>query len=507
MKNLSLTSEIPKIKQATRPPIVVVLGHVDHGKSSLLEAIREDFRITQKESGGITQHIGAYVVEYSGKHITFLDTPGHELFSAMRSRGAKVADIAVLVVAADESVKPQTVEAIAQIKKAGIPMVVAINKIDKPEANVQRVNQELAQHEVLVETYGGNVPSVETSATSKQGIKELLEMILLVSEVEDIHISEAQAGEGTIIESHLDPKRGPTATLLVTGGMIQVGNFVATDSTYGKIRILEDFQGVPIKQAGPSFPAAVLGFLQAPVIGEKFHVFQDEATAQSFTREQEGKKLEGSTKKISGNEGKSVNIIVKADVAGSLEALQEALLGIVAEEIRIRVIEAGVGEISENDVKSARSSSATVLGFRVKISSAARDLAEKDNITIESFTVIYEVIEKARKLVDQSVHDEGGREELGLLHVLGLFLVDKNRQVIGGKVSEGEIKKGMRGEIIRNGEVIGRGKVTNVQQDKKDVPKVIKGQECGLSFEAQEAVQQGDRIQFFIERPPKNNVR
>ena len=310
---------IQKKKTATRPPIVVVLGHVDHGKSSLLEAIHEDFRITAKESGGITQHIGAYVVEYAGHNVTFLDTPGHELFSAMRSRGAKVADIAVLVVAADESVKPQTIEAIEQIKKAGIPMVVAINKVDKPEANSERVKQELAKQGVMVESYGGDVPAVETSATSKQGIKELLEMILLVAELEDLQASATQTGEGAIIEEHLDSKRGPTATILVENGTVEVGDFIATGSTQGKVKILEDFKGQGIKKAIPSTPAVVLGFLKAPLIGETFHIFQAESAAQSFAQEHGTAGREHSAEVLhreDDTDRKTQNRILKADVAG-----------------------------------------------------------------------------------------------------------------------------------------------------------------------------------------------
>lgn len=485
-----------------RPPIVVMMGHVDHGKSSLLEAIREDFRIISKESGGITQHIGAYMASHGGRAVTFLDTPGHELFSAMRSRGAKVADIAILVVAADESVKPQTIEAIEQAKKAGIPMIVALHKIDKPGANPERVKQELAQHEVLVESYGGNVPSVETSATTKQGIPELFDMILLVAELENLQASMEQPGEGTIIESHLDPKRGPTATILVENGTVQAGDSVATPTAYGKIRTLEDFQKQNLEKATPSTPVMVLGFLQAPGIGEKFYVFENEALAEAFVAAEKGKKQKspvGSQK----NKGEVLNIILKADVAGSLEALKDALLSIPQEAIGLQIVESGVGEVGENDVKLARSANAAILSFRTKTSAAARDLAEKENIRINHFEVIYELIEKARTLMAESLENQGGREEIGTLNVLAVFLVDKTRQVIGGKVIEGEIRKGLRADIIRAGEVVARGKVTNVQKDKKDVPVVQKGQECGLSFEASERIQEGDQLQFFIERAAK----
>ncbi|HZX50116.1 MAG TPA: translation initiation factor IF-2 [Candidatus Paceibacterota bacterium] len=495
-------NRIAKEHTGARAPVVVVLGHVDHGKSSLLEAIREDFRITAKESGGITQHMGAYQAQYQGKNITFIDTPGHELFSAMRSRGAKVADIAVLVVAADESVKPQTVEAIEQVKKAGIPMVVAINKIDKLQANSQRVKQELAQHEVIVESYGGNVPSVETSATTKQGISELLEMLLLVADLESLKANPEQPAEGVVIESSLDPKRGPLASLLVLNGTLRLGDWLSTPSSSGKARMIEDFQRQQIAEAGPATPAVVLGFLIPPRVGDVFRAFESETAVQEFVWENELKEVAKGASEVN-PEAKLYNIILKADVAGSLEALEDVLHNLPQGEVQLRLVEAGVGEITENDVKLARSTTAVVFGFRTKVSVQAADLAEKEQISIETFQIIYELIQRVREAMEQSLKDEGGRQELGTLNVLAIFLVDKTRQVIGGKVVEGEVRKGVRAEIIRAGEVVGQGKVTNVQHDKKDVPSVAKGKECGLSFEAAEKVQAGDQLQFFVVRAPK----
>ncbi len=512
-----ITQNVEKItgkkQMATRPPIVVVLGHVDHGKSSLLEAIREDFRITSKESGGITQHIGAYQVEVpwapksaealreGGQTITFIDTPGHELFSAMRSRGARVADIAILVVAGDDSVQLQTIEAIGQIKKAGIPMVVAINKIDKPEANVQRVKQELAQQGVMVESYGGNVPSVETSATTKQGMKELLEMILLVAEIEDLKADQSKPGEGAIIESYMDAQRGPTATILVEDGAVRVGDFIGTASVGGKVRILEDFQGNHMRLALPSTPAVILGFFEAPRIGEQFRIFEDEESCKANIQEKNPREKVNVV--TLDPEARVVNIIVKTDMAGSLEALQDVLRNLSQGEVALRVVEAGVGEVSENDVKFARSADAHIFGFRVKMSNAAVDLAEKESISIQRFDIIYELIQAVRELMEKSVTEEEGRKDLGFLLVLAVFLTDKKRQVIGGKVLEGEVRKGVRAEIVRGGEIIGQGKITNVQHDKKDALQAVKGQECGLSYEGGEKVEVGDQLQFFIEKTPK----
>ncbi len=488
---------IEKRDTITRPPVVVVLGHVDHGKSSLLDAIREDFRITSRETGGITQHIGAYQVDYEGKRITFIDTPGHEIFSAMRSRGAKVADIAILVVAADESVKPQTIEAIGQIKKAGIPMVVAINKMDKPRASAQRVKQELSQHGVVVESYGGKVPSVETSANTKQGIKELLEMILLMAEVEDIRADKKVQGQGVIIESYMDAKRGPTATLLVQAGEVRVGDVIGTRAAAGKVRILEDFQGKDIEVALPSMPAVVIGFLDAPRIGEQFRVFEDEESLKVHFPEEAPRETESVV--MLDPDAKVVNIIVKADVAGSLEALEEVLRNIPQEGSALRVMHYGVGEVQEGDIKLARSANAHIFSFRTKASAAALDLAEKEGVSIQRFDIIYELIQAVRELLEASVKKEGGREDVGSLLVLAVFLTDKKRQVLGGKVLEGEVRKGVMVEVVREGEVVGQGKITNVQRDKKNVSQVGKGQECGLAYEGAVSIQRGDRLQFFTE--------
>ena len=486
---------IEKNDTITRPPVVVVLGHVDHGKSSLLEAIREDFRITSREAGGITQHIGAYQVDHEGRKITFIDTPGHEIFSAMRSRGAKVADIAVLVVAADESVKPQTIEAIGQIKKAGIPVVVAINKMDKPGANAQRVRQELSQHGVVVESYGGKVPSVETSATTKQGIKDLLEMILLMAEVEDIRADKNVRGQGVIIESFMDAKRGPTATLLVQAGEVRVGGVIGTRTAAGKVRILEDFQGKDIETASPSMPALVIGFLDAPRVGEQFRVFEDEESLRTHFPEETPKETENVV--TLDPAARVVNIIVKADVAGSLEALEEVLRNIPQEGSVLRVMHYGVGEVQESNIKLARSASAHIFSFRTKASAAALDLAEKEGVSIQQFDIIYELIQAVRELLETSAKKEEGRKEVGSLLVLAVFLTDKKRQVVGGKVLEGEVRKGVMVEVMREGEIVGQGEIANVQRDKKNVSLVGKGQECGLAYEGAVSIQRGDRLQFF----------
>jgi len=492
---------MPSTEQSTsniqpRPPIVVVLGHVDHGKSSILEAIK-DFKITAKESGGITQHIGAYEVDHNGKKITFIDTPGHEAFTAMRSRGARVADIAVLVVAAEEGVKPQTKEAILHIKKAGIPMIVAINKIDKPEAEPEKVKRELTREDVLVESMGGDVPSVEISAKTKKGIPELLELILLVGEMEKLEADIEKPGQGVVIESYLDKKRGSTATLLLRDGVLKQGDIIGTASVLGKVKILENFQGKPLEKALPSQPAIVIGFEKVPQVGEKFVVYPDIGSAQTYIAKKERKAGGGEVFLI--EEGKKVlNFILKTDVQGSIEAIEEVLKNIPQENVILRILKRGVGEISENDVGLAKSGNAKILGFRIKTAPSAITLAERDNVKIITFDIIYELAQTVRQIMEKSVKLEKVRTELGKVKALAIFLTEKNRQIVGGKVLEGEIKKGSLIEIFRNEELVGEGKLINLQKNKKDANVAAKGEECGILYEGDNKVQEGDILVIHI---------
>lgn len=487
---------------ALRPPVVVVLGHVDHGKSSLLEAIREDFKITSKESGGITQHIGAYVAEFEGKPITFIDTPGHEAFSAVRSRGAKVADLAVLVVAADDGVKPQTKEAIKQVKEAQLPFLVAFNKIDKLQANVERVKQELSQEGVLVESFGGKVPEVQTSAVSKQGIKELLETLLLLAELEDLKVSVEVAAKGVVIESGMDARRGPTATLLVQEGTLRVGDVIATKSSMGKARIIEDVQGNAVKEVLPSFPCLVIGFEEAPQTGEEWKVFESEEEARSFLAPAEARVFQQDIP-----EGiPTLDIILKSDVTGSLEVLEHALLSIPQDQVALRFVGATAGDITENDVKVAIGTKARIIGFRTKTQSVAADLAEREGVKIETFEVIYELVQRVRALMEKSIEPETVRRELGSLKVLAVFLTEKNRQIVGGRVTQGEIQKGSRVEIMRGEEIVGTGKLVNVQRNKKDVGLVKAGEESGLVVEGTAKIQEGDVIQSFTQEVQQGSL-
>ena len=478
-----------------RPPVVVVLGHVDHGKSSLLEAIRDDFKIIAKESGGITQHIGAYVAEFDGRTITFIDTPGHEVFSAVRSRGVRVADLAVLVVAADEGVKPQTKEASEQIKKAEIPMVVAFNKIDKPEVNLEKIRQQLSQEGIVVESYGGKVPEVATSAVSKQGIQELLETILLLADIEDLKANTEKPAQGVVIESYLDSRRGPAATLLVKEGTLTPRSFVGTRSSFGKTRIVEDFQGQAMDKVLPSFPCLVIGFQNPPQVGEEFKIFDNEEEAKAF--------LASPNVSVPPRELKAdlptLDVIIKTDVVGSLEVLEQALFSIPQEKVALRFVDAGVGEITEKDVKTAIGTKARIIGFRTKVQSTAVNLAEREHVRIETFDVIYELIQRDRTLMEKTIETESVKTELGSLKVLAVFLTNTNRHIQGGKVVAGEIKKGSKMEIFRGEDFIGTGKIVNLQKNKKDVGSVKTGEECGLAYEGSERVQEGDILKSFIQ--------
>jgi translation initiation factor IF-2 len=487
-----------------RPPIVVILGHVDHGKTTLLDFIRKT-HIAEQETGGITQHIGAYEIEHNDKKITFIDTPGHEAFSAMRSRGAKVADIAVLVVAADEGVKPQTKEAILHIKKSGIPSIIAINKMDKPGADPEKVKRELVKNDIVIESLGGRVPCVEISAKSGKGIEDLLELILLVAEMENLRGDIKKSGEGVVIESCLDSQRGPTATLLLRDGILKEGDVVGTASALGKVKILEDFQKKQIKEAGPSKPAVVVGFSGLPQVGEKFKVYQNFEQAQAYIEKKEKKRKEGGAAVL--EPGKQIlNIVVKADAAGSLEALEGILADLPQEKVCLRILKSGVGEISEDDIKLAKSAKGYVVGFRVKISSAAQRLAERDRIKIMNFEVIYELAQAVRQLMEKVLEPEQVRKVLGKVKILAVFQTEKNRQVIGGRVTEGEIKRRALAEIIREGERMGRGKIVNLQKNKKDTERVIKGEECGLLYQGEKIIEKGDVLEAYTEERIKGEL-
>lgn len=483
-----------------RPPVVVVLGHVDHGKSSLLEAIK-DFKITSRESGGITQHIGAYEVEHTGHKITFIDTPGHEAFSAMRLRGASVADVALLVVDAAQTVQPQTREAIAVIKQAGIPMIAVLNKIDLPTANPQKIKGELLKADVVVESMGGEVPSIEVSAKEKIGIDELLEMILLVAQMQNLTCPIDVPATGLVIESYMDALKGPVATVIVKQGILRAKDIIATGTTMAKVRSLQDFTSKTIDQVMPSQPAVVLGFEKVPVVGETFATFATtEDALQNFN--QSGPKKSIFSSEPTDPNKKLLNVILKADVFGSLEAIDAMLSNLPSEKVQLKVLKTEVGDINENDVKLAETTGAQIIGFRVKMNNGVTQIMRNDiqkNIRIKTFNVIYELIQTLRTAMEKSLDAEIVRRDLGKLKAILVFWAEKNRQIVGGKITDGELKKGLKVEVIRDDRRVGVGKIINLQRNKKDVDSLGKGDEAGILFEGSVKIEKGDMVVAYVE--------
>lgn len=489
-----------------RPPVVVVLGHVDHGKSSLLEAIR-DFKITAKESGGITQHIGAYEVDQHGKHITFIDTPGHEAFYAMRTRGASVADVALLVVDAAQSVQPQTKEAIEAAKTAGIPIIVVLNKIDLPTANPRKIKEELSRVDVFVESLGGTVPCVEVSAKEKTGIDELLEMILLVSDLQDLASDTKSPAEALVIESYMDSLKGPVATVIVQKGILRAKDIVGTATAMAKIKLLQDFQGKPVEKVMPGSPAIVLGFEKVPGAGEMVISYPSvEAAAAAIHAHGQKKEINYSAGQESAGDKKIANIILKGDVQGSLEAIDGMLKSLPGDQVQLRVIKAEVGDINESDAKLAETTRAQIIGFRVKINPGVLALMRNDTqkrVRIKTFEVIYELIQEVRNGMEKSLDAESVRREVGKLKTILVFWAEKNRQIVGGKITEGELKKGLKLDIVRADAKIGAGRIVNLQRDKKDIDLLKKGDEAGILFEGNVKIEQGDILVAYVEERQK----
>ncbi|MBI4158619.1 MAG: translation initiation factor IF-2 [Candidatus Yanofskybacteria bacterium] len=480
-----------------RPPVVVVLGHVDHGKTKLLDMIRKT-NIVEKESGGITQHVGAYQVNVNGKSITFLDTPGHEAFSAIRSRGAKVANIAVLVVSADESVKPQTKEAIKIIKNENMPFIVAINKIDKEGANAQKVKQDLAAEDVLVEDWGGKVPVVEISAKIGKNISELLDMILLVAELEELKEDVSLPAEGVIIESHLDKRRGYVVTALVQKGILSVGDWLVAGKVAGKIKSMDDFIGKAIKEARPAQPVILTGWSEIPDTGARFTAAYSKSEANEMAESNKGIDLtplflflsetanvdSPFAKSFGEQRQKTYNLILKADVRSSLEAIESSLKAIKSEDIRCNIVGYDIGDISENDVKTAIATKADIIGFRVGAGQSVGRLADKEGIKVQTFDVIYELIEMIRKNMAGLLEPNISKVQLGRIKVLAVFKKNAKSQIFGGKVLSGKAVRGALGEIIRNEVVVSVGKVGQLQHNKEDVSEVKEGFEAGIRLDA-----------------------
>jgi len=486
-----------------RPPVVCVLGHVDHGKTTLLDAVRET-NIAEGESGGITQHIGAYQAKIKKKTITFLDTPGHEAFKAMRERGAKVTDIAILVVAADDSVQPQTKEAIDHIKKAKVPMIVAINKIDKPDADIEKTKKQLADHDVLTEEWGGDTVCVEISAKQKQNLNKLLESILLVSEMEELKASPSTSAVGTIVESNMDSNKGPVATVLVQNGTLKLNDPVTVFSILGSIKSMENFQGRKIDHAKPSTPVRILGLEKVPEVGDILQV--EESREEAKKKVSQYKKIgniSSKFKKDKNSKNKTLNIILAADVQGSLEAVTSELNKIEIEGVSLQIVNFKVGKISESDVMMASSSNALILGFNTDITSVARRMAEDRKVEYKTHKVIYEMLDEVKEKLNSMVKVEKELAKIGKLKVLAIFRTEKDKKIVGGKVTSGKMKKGVIIKIIRDKEVVGEGKLSSLQLNKKDVGEVDSGKECGVTFTGHTKIKEGDVLEAYEEKEVK----
>ena len=501
-----------------RPPIVTVMGHVDHGKTSLLDYIRKA-NVIAGEAGGITQHIGAYNVKLNdGRHITFLDTPGHEAFTAMRARGAKVTDLAIIIVAADDDVMPQTVEAINHATAAGVPMVFAINKIDKPAANVDNIKQQLANMNYLVEEWGGKYQSQDISAKKGTGVEELMEKVLLEAELLDLKANPDRAAIGSVIESSLDKGRGYVATVLVQNGTLRVGNAIVAGTNYGKVKAMFNERNQRVKEAGPATPVLILGLNGAPQAGDTFNVLSTEQEARDIAskREQLQRELSLRTNKRLGleelgrrralNDFHELNLVVKGDVDGSVEALSDSLLKLSTPEIQINVLHKGVGAISESDVTLAAASDAIIIGFQVRPSGAARKEAEKEGVEIRLYSVIYKAIEEVKDAMEGMLSPEIKEEITGTAEVLQTYHISKVGTIAGAIVRDGKIKRNSKIRLIRDGIVIYTGELGSLKRFKDDVKEVVSGYDCGLSVQGYNDIREGDLIEAFEEVEVKKSL-
>jgi translation initiation factor IF-2 len=495
---------------AERPPVVTIMGHVDHGKTSLLDAIRET-EVVAGEAGGITQHIGAYQVRRDGKTISFIDTPGHEAFTAMRARGAKVTDIAVIVVAADDGVMPQTVEAIDHAKAADVPILVAINKIDLPSANPDKVKGELANHDLTPEDWGGDTVFANVSAKTKEGLDNLLELILLVAEVEELKANPTAPASGTVIESHLDPGRGPVVTVLVQRGALHVGDALIAGPQWGKVRAMQDFTGARLEEAGPGDPVEVLGFDGVCEAGERVEAVENERRARQLANERAQRlkteqlarrqarkvSLEEVFAKAQEGEINELNIVLKSDVSGSLEALQDEIAKLPQDEIVVNVIRAAAGGINESDVMLAAASDAVIIGFNVRPLADARRAAEQEGVEIRTYSVIYKVTEDLRGAMEGMLKPEEVEETLGQAEVKELFKASRVGTIAGCQVTDGKVVRGAEVRLVRDGTVVWTGRIGSLRRFKDDVAEVEEGLECGIVLEGFQDVKVGDVLEVF----------
>jgi translation initiation factor IF-2 len=493
-----------------RPPVVTIMGHVDHGKTSLLDAIR-NANVVAGEAGGITQHIGAYQVEKNGHKITFIDTPGHEAFTAMRARGAQATDIAILVVAADDGVKPQTIESISHARAAKVPVIVAINKMDKPSANPQKVRTDLLQHEIFVESMGGETLDVEVSAKTGKGLDKLLETILLQSEVLDLKAAVDRPAEGVVVEAELDKGRGPVATVLVKRGTLKAGDIVIAGGEWGRVRALVNDRGETVAAAGPSMPVELLGLNGTPMAGDTLIVVESEAKARDIADYRQRKAREKALAKNTGQRGsleqmmtqlktagtREAAVLVKADVGGSAEAIVQALAKLGTDEVRARVVHSGVGGITESDVSLALSSGAPILAFNVRATRQAREAAERQGIEIRYYSIIYDLVEDVKSVMSGMLAPERRETFLGYAKILKVFDVSKVGKVAGCLVTEGRVERGSGVRLLRDNVVIHQGKLSTLKHYKNEVSEVQAGTECGMAFENWQDIREGDQIECF----------
>jgi len=494
----------------SRPPVVTIMGHVDHGKTSLLDALREA-NVVAGEAGGITQHIGAYQVEHDGQLISFIDTPGHEAFTSMRARGAQITDIAILVVAADDSVMPQTVESISHAKAAKVPMIVAINKMDKPEADANKVRTELLQHEVFVEEMGGEILSVEVSAIQKMNLDKLLEAITLQAELLDLKANPERPGEGVVIEAKLDKGRGPVATVLVNRGTLKTGDIIIAGDEWGKIRALVDDHGNQIDEAPPSMPVEILGLNGAPAAGDRIGVVENEARAREISEYRQRLSREKAVAKASGsrgsleqmmsqlqtNETSEATVVLKADVQGSAEAIAQSLAKLNTDEVEARIVHSGVGAITESDVALAAASNAPILAFNVRANKQAREAAEAEGIEIRYYSIIYDLVDDIKSVMSGLLAPERRETFLGYAEILEVFNVSKVGKVAGCRITEGKVERGSGVRLLRDNVVIHEGMLSTLKRFKDEVAEVPGGQECGMAFENYQDIRQGDVIECF----------
>jgi translation initiation factor IF-2 len=503
---VGISEDAPE-KMQPRPPVVTVMGHVDHGKTSLLDAIRST-AVADREEGGITQHIGASVVEYEGKTITFIDTPGHESFTALRARGASITDIAVLVVAADDGVMPQTIEAIDHARAAGVPIMVAVNKIDKPEANPMRVRQQLTEFNLVPEEWGGDTVFVDISAKQRTNLDHLLEMILLLAEIHDFRANPDAPASGNVIEARLERGRGPVATLLVKRGTLRKGDSIVAGKSYGRVRALLDDRGRMVEAAGPSMPVEVLGMDAVPAAGEEFMVVEDEKRARAIVEARIAREramaeerpartltLEDLFRQIREGEVQEANLIIKADTQGSVEAVRDSVGKVKVGDIAVNVIHAGVGGINENDVMLAKASDAVILGFNVRPDAKSQEIAEREKVEIRTYRVIYQLLEELEAALRGMLKPEYEEVRTGLLEVKAVFRVPRQGAVAGALVKEGEISRNSRVRLVRDGSIVYEGGVASLRRFKDDVRSVAAGYECGVALENFQDIKEGDLIE------------